>query len=160
MNNRLKGLDFPLTLDIGSWSDRARITLASSWEQELEKIWKKLLFLAAGPVGVRGIEELRVFLSFDVGAWVWKRERASWVFSYWESQRKNKGAANKNREGRKQRSKARRTREVSGVANKSRKISWMGHVYAKGKIGWLLILTTFQNILTTPSQSYVLDRPK
>ena len=43
MNNRLKGLDFPLTLNTSSWSRRARITLALSCAQELEKNWKKLL---------------------------------------------------------------------------------------------------------------------
>ena len=37
MDNRLKELHFPLTQDTDSWSDRARITLASSGEQELEK---------------------------------------------------------------------------------------------------------------------------
>ena len=66
MDNRLKELDFPLTLSTGSWSDRARITLGLNWEQKLEKNWKKLL-VAARPIGVRGREEMRVFLSFDVG---------------------------------------------------------------------------------------------
>ena len=66
MDNRLKELHFPFTLDIDSWSDRARITLVSSWEQELKKNWKKLL-VVAGPVGVRGRGELRVFISFGVG---------------------------------------------------------------------------------------------
>ena len=37
MDNRLKELDFPLTLSTGSWSDRARITLGLNWEQKLEK---------------------------------------------------------------------------------------------------------------------------
>ena len=37
MDNRLKELDFPLTLDTGSWSDKARITLTLTWEQKLEK---------------------------------------------------------------------------------------------------------------------------
>ena len=37
MDNRLKELHFPLTQDMDSWSDRARITLALSGEQELEK---------------------------------------------------------------------------------------------------------------------------
>ena len=66
MDNRLKELDFPLTLDTNSWSDRARITLALSWEQELEKDWKKLL-VATRPVGVRGKWELITFLSSGVG---------------------------------------------------------------------------------------------
>ena len=66
MDNRLKELDFPLTLDTGSWSDRTRITLALNWEQTLEKNWKKPL-VAVGPIGVRGRGELRVFLSFGVG---------------------------------------------------------------------------------------------
>ena len=66
MDNRLKELDFPLTLDTGSWSDKARITLTLTWEQKLEKNWKKAL-VAAGPVGVWGRGELRVLLSFGVG---------------------------------------------------------------------------------------------
>ena len=66
MDNRLKELNFPLTLDTGSWSDRVRITLGLNWEQKLEKNWKKLL-VAAGPVSVRGRGELRVFLPFDIG---------------------------------------------------------------------------------------------
>ena len=37
MDSKLKELDFPLTLSTGSWSDRARITLALSWEQEVKK---------------------------------------------------------------------------------------------------------------------------
>ena len=37
MDNRIKELDFPLPLGMGSWSDRARITLALRWEQKLEK---------------------------------------------------------------------------------------------------------------------------
>ena len=32
MDSKLKELDFPLTLGTGSYSDRARITLALSWE--------------------------------------------------------------------------------------------------------------------------------
>ena len=66
MDNRLKELHFPLTQDTDSWSDRARITLASSGEQELEKDWKKLL-VATRPVGVRGKGELIAFLSSGVG---------------------------------------------------------------------------------------------
>ena len=38
---------------------------------------KETFFLAAGPIGVRGGEELRAFLSFGVGSWVSKRERVS-----------------------------------------------------------------------------------
>ena len=66
MDNRRKELDFPLTLSMGSWSDRAKITLALSLEQELEKDWKKLL-VATRPVGVRGKGELIAFLSSGVG---------------------------------------------------------------------------------------------
>ena len=66
MDNRLKELDFPLTLDTNSWSDRARITLVLTWEQELEKDWKKLL-VATRPIEVRGKGELIAFLSFGVG---------------------------------------------------------------------------------------------
>ena len=47
----------------------------------------------------------------------------------WESQRRDKGATNKNKEGRKQRSKARMTKGISGVAKKSSRISWVIHVY-------------------------------
>ena len=51
---------------------------------------------------------------------VWKREWASWVFFLWESQRRDKDVANKNKEGRKQRSKERKTKEVSGAAKKDK----------------------------------------
>ena len=128
MDNKLKELHFPLTLDTDSWSDRARITLASSWEQELKKNWKKLL-IAAGPVGVSGREELRFFLSFDVGPMGIKaREFLIDLVALRES-KKRWGAANKNKERRKQRNKERRTKEVSSAAKKSRKITWVGHVY-------------------------------
>ena len=48
-------------------------------------------------------------------------KRVSWVFFLWESQIRDKGATNKNKEGRKQRSKARMTKGISGAAKKSSK---------------------------------------
>ena len=88
MDNRLKELHFLLTLDTDSWSDRARITLASSWEQVLEKNWKKLL-VAARPVGVRGRGELRVFISFGVGPMGMRGTEFLIVLVAWESQRRD-----------------------------------------------------------------------
>ena len=88
MDNRLKELDFPLTLDTGSSSDRARITLALNWEQKLEKNWKKPL-VAVGPVGVRGRGELRVFLSFGVGPMCMRGREFLFVLVAWESQRRD-----------------------------------------------------------------------
>ena len=88
MDNRLKELDFPLTLDTGSWSDRARITLALNWEQKLEKNWKKPL-VAIRPVGVRGRGELRVFLSFGVGPMCMRGREFLFVLVAWESQRRD-----------------------------------------------------------------------
>ena len=37
--------------------------------RELERVERSVL-LAAGPIGVRGREKLRAFLSFGVGSWV------------------------------------------------------------------------------------------
>ena len=132
MDNRLKELHFLLTLDTDSWSDRARITLASSWEQVLEKNWKKLL-VAARPVGVRGRGELRVFLFFGVGCVGMRGREFLMVLVALRKSKKRRGAADKNKERRKQRSKERRTKEVSGAAKKSREMTWVGHVYAKEK---------------------------
>ena len=128
MNKRLKELHFPLTLDMDSWSDRVRITLTSSWEQKLEKNWRKTFSLLLDPQVWKGEKRWELFFLSVLDLWVWKRERASWVFFLWESQRRDKGAANKNKEGRKQRSKERKTKEVSGAAKKSRKMASVGHV--------------------------------
>ena len=88
MDNRLKELHFPFTLDTDSWNDRARITLVSSWEQELKKNWKKLL-VVAGPVGVRGRGELRVFISFGVGPMDMRGRELLIVLVAWESQKRD-----------------------------------------------------------------------
>ena len=102
------------------------------------RAWEDLkeTLLAAGPVGVRGRGELRVFLSFGVGP-VGMRKGTQESFLSSSCLRKSKkrlGAANKNKEGRKQRSKAKRTKEVFGAAKKrQQRLTWEGHMYCKGE---------------------------
>ena len=136
MDNRLKELHFPLTLDMDSWSDRAIITLASSWEQEIEKNWKKLL-VAVGPVGVRGREFLIVLVAL-------RKSKKRW------------GATDKNKERRKQRSKERRTKSL--LVQQRRQQKWIlggARVLLREK-GWWVTLVTLKNYLPPPSQTYIL----
>ena len=100
--------------------------------RELEKVERSFL-LVAGPVGVRGRGELRVFLSFGVGLVGMRGREFLIVLVALRKSKKRRGAADKNKERKKQMSKERRTKEVSGAAKKSRKITWVGHVYAKEK---------------------------
>ena len=63
MDNRIKELDFPLTLGTGSWSDRARITLALVFKSNKVRKLEEINPLAAGLVGIRG-KELELSSSF------------------------------------------------------------------------------------------------
>ena len=46
MDNRIEELDFPLTLGMGSWSDRVRITLALVFKSNnMRKLEKLIPFL-------------------------------------------------------------------------------------------------------------------
>ena len=155
MDNRLKELHFPLTLDMDSWSDRAIITLASSWEQEIEKNWKKLL-VAVGPVGVRGRGELRVFLSFGVGLVDMRGREFLIVLVALRKSKKRWGATDKNKERRKQRSKKRRTKSL--LVQQRRQQKWIlggARVLLREK-GWWVTLVTLKNYLPPPSQTYIL----
>ena len=82
---------------------------------------------------MRGRRELRVFLSFGVGPVGMRGREFLIVLVALRKSKKRRCAADKNKERKKQMSKERRTKEVSGAAKKSRKITWVGHVYAKEK---------------------------
>ena len=76
---------------------------------------------------------MRVFLSFGVGPLGMRGREFLIVLVALRKSKKRRGAVDKNKERKKQMSKERRTKEVSGAAKKSRKITWVGHVYAKEK---------------------------
>ena len=66
MDKQIKEIDFPLTLDTDSWSDKSQNHSSFKLETSAWEDLKETL-VVAGLVGMRGRGELIVFLSFGVG---------------------------------------------------------------------------------------------